>query len=619
MAKPRIVDFNAMPRSARERLIGSLTSTQNPVPIVSQTGSVGAAVTGWSLLGLSGFASVYLTFASEFGRRVQGTGAVALYVAGLAVMVLSVLRILRRLRLQKALPFPPGRYILPMDFVDARDRMIRLIPMGSLTDFRGVHHHTNGAYTGTQLHFTFEGGVSETFGVNNKALAEQVLANLRGSQARIRQAVEARDVDTLHALDPLLEVRLEDGGWERQAPPLVDGPVAHALPALFRTWTVVGVAAAVGLVAGFPIYAMRNVASDEAMYKRATSQDNVWGYQSYLATGKRHADEVKSSLLPRAAFKEASKKGTVTALRAFLTEYPGSCVDDDAKAALHGLYAKTLTDFHDQSALSDPRLVPFMDKLVGYLEAHPGAHVEARFHSPSSAALDVVDTLLKSQSGTKRIAPVGPHFDLAHSKPRESSIVKGLQDGFSAIFPADIMTIDQGKRITVEAPAPADPVTKPPAKGAKGKKAAPEAPPKPVFTLGDITVPTLEVQYRVGWTGDVYSEEKGDRRFVGIVIDFDVAMRIPSETDTFDFSLQVEPPDHFTVRYTGGVGGAGGPSEGQVYDQMAQRAFDQLTEKLRAVFFRPGSKAFEGVHKAKDDDDAPLRPTRSPSRPGTGR
>jgi hypothetical protein len=254
-----------------------------------------------------------------------------------------------------------------------------------------------------------------------------------------------------------------------------------------------------------------------------------------------------------------------------------------------------------------------MEKLVGYLEAHPGAHVEARFHSPSSAALDVVDALLKSQAGAKKIIPVGPHFDIAHCKPRETNIVSGLQAGFSAIFPADIMTIDQGQRIPDAPSAAADPVTPAPTKPAKGKK-APEPPPKPVFTLGEITVPTLEVQYRVGWTGDVYSEEKSERRFVGIVIDFDVRMRIPDEADTFDFSLQVEPPDTFTVRYSSGVGG---PSEGQVYDEMAQRAFDQLTSKMRTVFFRPGSKAFEGARKASSAADAaPSRPTRPPGRTG---
>jgi hypothetical protein len=616
MAKPRIVDFNALPRAARERLIDSLTLGGAPAPIVSNTGSVGAAVTGWTFLGLSGLAITYGVFSSDFGRRVQGGGAVAGYAIGLALMVIAVLRVVRRVKLQRALPFPPGRYILPMDFVDARDRMLRLIPMGSLVDFRGVHQHTNGAYTGTSLTFTFEGGVRETFGVNDKARAERVLVNLRESQARIRQCLETRDVNALQALDPLLDVRIEDGGWEKKAPVEIDGPVAHALPAVFRTWAVLGVAAAVGLGGALPLFYVRNLVSDEAMYRTAVDNDSVWGFQSYLATGRRHADEVRGSLLPRAAFKKAAKSGTVTALRSFLTAYPASCVDDDAKAALHGLFTKTLADFRDQSSTADPRLLPFMEKLVGYLEAHPGAHVEARFHSPSSAALDVVDALLKSQSGAKKIIPVGPHFDLAHSTPREANIVKGLQAGFSAIFPADIMTIDQGRRITVEPTPAAAALPKTPAKGAKAKK-APEPPPKPVWTLGDLTAPTLELQYRVGWTGDVYSEEKSERRFVGIVIDFDVSMRIPDEPETFDFSLQVEPPDHFTVRYSSGIGG---PTEGQVYDEMAQRAFDQLTDKLRAVFFRPGSKAFEGARPASDARDAaPAKPTRPTGRTGTPR
>jgi hypothetical protein len=152
---------------------------------------------------------------------------------------------------------------------------------------------------------------------------------------------------------------------------------------------------------------------------------------------------------------------------------------------------------------------------------------------------------------------------------------------------------------------------------------APE-PPKPVSAPLAIEVPTLEVQYKVGWAGDIYSEEKGDRQFVGIVVNFDVSMRIPDQADAFDFSLEVTPPEHFTVEYSSPFGGAyggrslpglGAPSEGQVYDVMASRAFDQLTEKLRVVFFRPGSKAFEGAPGAGDDPEDGPKPKGLSPRP----
>ena len=77
-------------------------------------------------------------------------------------------------------------------------------------------------------------------------------------------------------------------------------------------------------------------------------------------------------------------------------------------------------------------------------------------------------------------------------------------------------------------------------------------------------------------------------------------MKIPGETEKLEFDLGVQPPDHFTVDYQNPLYGiGGGPSEGRVYDVMAARAFDQLSDKMRRVFFKLGSKAYGPM----DSDD----------------
>jgi hypothetical protein len=140
-----------------------------------------------------------------------------------------------------------------------------------------------------------------------------------------------------------------------------------------------------------------------------------------------------------------------------------------------------------------------------------------------------------------------------------------------------------------------------------GKK--PAEPEKPKVDMTGLTVPTIDIRYRVGWAGDIYSESKGNREFVGIVLQFQVAMVVPGETNTFDFDLEIMPPETFTVNYTSsspGFLGASddGPSEGRVYDVMAARAFEQLSSKLQSVFFRPGFKPKSGkTGKAPSDDD----------------
>jgi hypothetical protein len=164
-------------------------------------------------------------------------------------------------------------------------------------------------------------------------------------------------------------------------------------------------------------------------------------------------------------------------------------------------------------------------------------------------------------------------------------------------------------------------VAKPKSPSKLGKRDA--APPAPKAPLPEVQTPTLFVRYAVRWAGDIYSEEKGNRQFVGIVVNFDVSMRVPGEAETYDFELEVQPPDHFTVDYRSPYGslagldlpGLGGPTEGHVYDVMASRAFDELTTKLRGVFFNPSSKAntaspAPSIHRPSaldqdDDEDEP--------------
>lgn len=197
----RIVDFNALPKSVRERFLGGIDGTVPPRPLLAVESPYKGALFGWSCLVLLGVVTVYGMLVSGYGVRVQGPEAIVGYLAGFGFAIAGVLAIVRRVRLQRALPWKPGRYLFPMDCIDARTSNLRLIPMNSLIDFRGVHHHTNGGYTGTHLHFTFEGGLHEEFVVHGKQIAENVLTSLRASQANIQRAAAERDIDTIFAMN----------------------------------------------------------------------------------------------------------------------------------------------------------------------------------------------------------------------------------------------------------------------------------------------------------------------------------------------------------------------------------------------------------------------------------
>jgi hypothetical protein len=613
MSSVRTVDFNSLPQHIRERLVASFQKQGWPQPILSDTPSFGCAAFGWGFLALTAIFMGFGTLAADFGSRRHEAGYIIAHGFAAALCIASILSIVRGKIQRSSLPFPPGRYMLPLDFIIATDKLLKVIPMSSMVNFQGVHQHTNGAYTGTTLTFTFEGNISESITVQGKHLAEQAMGMLRQSQEEVRNAAQARDATTLQRLDPLFEIRMNDA-WNTltpRAPHEISPPFAKALPTFLQTKVIwLGALVLIPLI-GAPVWAIWNFVSDEAMFTKAKSLDSVYGYDRYLYTGTNHAEEVRTTFLPKAAFKEAKIKGSVTAMRDVLKKYPGSIVENDAKAAIHGLFEKTRKDFHEQASTTDARLRPFMDKLIDNLEKTESNKVEVRFHSPSSATLAAVDTLLKQKSGgpigESKVIAVAPHFSDSDCIARESVIVTRLGEGFSAIFPADIMTLSNGQRIAekdVEEPLLLGTAAKTQKKpGAK----APAEPEKPKVNMAGITVPTIDIRYRVGWAGDIYSESKGDRQFVGIVMQFHVSMVVPGDTQSFDFDLEVMPPETFTVNYSqyGGLLGAkdDGPSEGRVYDVMAARAFDQLSSKLQSVFFKPGFKPKGGGTAGKITDD----------------
>lgn len=622
-AAARIVDFNKLPKAVRERLIGCITGNYSPRPIhserFSQAGTVGwiflLILCGGLMLWLitAGFASAYNSFS------VQHPAFLILYVGAVFLSVYSVLAILRRAKLKALLPFTPGRYLFPMDFIDARQRMLRIIPLASLVDLQAVHHHTNGVYSYTQFSLTFEGGVVETFSLSNKSMAEAALQNLRAQRAAIGEAVQNRQIEVIQALDPFFEVRIHDA-WDNPLPqPGFDvGPTAGELPAWLQKAALVSLAPA--LVLAPLVWFLRNRLSDDAMFENAKAQNTERAFESYLYHGQRHAEDVRENYiwkaaladankdgtsaalrefvkkypaspasndvrtdkLPRLAFKEAQEKGTVSALREVQKEFPGSVVDADVKKEIHALFASTLTAFKGQASTADPKMLPFVERLLVYLETKESPDVKVSFRIIKSPSLAAADKILASSapavpalpglSGAGTVAAASSHFSEERSQKREAAIVTVLQQAFGTIFPSDVLNLEQGERRT-------------------------EATPKGAM----VSEPTIDIDYEVGWSGSTYSSEKSGREFVGIKMDFQAAMRLPGEPEkeALKFKLAVEPPEHFTVNYSSPfidrtLLESAGPSDTTVYEVMASRAFEQLSAKLRGVFFKEGSQAFGG-------------------------
>ena len=598
----RKVHFNQLSAELRQRLIDCFKGQSAPAPILEERLSVTGAIVGLVFLSLAGLGALSFVMWVDFGRLYSGVQSpLWLLGYGLALWMVfyGVVKATQRLLLAKTLPFAPGRYLFPLEIVDARSSVLRILPMGALTDFRAVHHHTNGAYTHTELHFYFEGGVHEMFSVRGKELAEQTLDRFDAQRALFREALEAGDMGIVAALDPFLEVRLEEDGWARMtASPVTvsEGPSASdlILPMMYPSL----VALVMGMLLAGPLWGGRQVMSDEARFKRAMSASVTSAYgsradelETYLRYGGfRHREAAQTVELPKARYEAAKAQGTVTALRELLSAHPSSPHRQEALAQISALFDAALKKVQSKSAQENPEAAAFMARLLKHLEREGLPTMEVRFRAPPTQHLSRIDAELSKEFGpsadpkrkkrdpitSRVVAPIAPEFSDARSAPREEAITQSLRRAFEAIIPRDILTLEHGPRLPEDAQG-AD------AQGGDHGEQAGEAV-KAVKQLR-FPRPTIVVDYIVLPSTALYTLDKNPGKvFVGIEIVFSVTMHLPEDEQVLSLTLKVEPPQNFSVSYSSELGLVAGPSDSQVYHVMAIRAFDQLASKLRDYF-----------------------------------
>lgn len=550
MADIRTVEFNSLPKSVRTRFVAVTIGTGEPAPLLSERTSTNTKILGLSFLAAvlailvvamvgAGIGSLWNNLAIHSPLHVLFG-----YIPLVFVLVLVILVIVQRKTFGSPLPFQPGRYLFASDFVDARTSTLRLIPTKDLSDFKGTHMHTNRAYTHTQLNFVFQ-GVTEQFVIRGQEAAQTAINAFWDSQKALAAAAQAQDWQTLEKLDPFFECRRLGTWGSGTAQPADGGPVVRTVPPFFRRRAVIAAVAAIVLA---PLIALgRNFVSDEMMFANAKQLDTESSYGQYLDNGWRHISEAKLAQ-PIAAFREAKKAPTVSNMRRVLKTYPGSSVESDVRAALHGLYMKTFSDFRAKASTADARMLPFMARLIDYLEKNDTATVRVAFSPPSTGTLAQADAFFQREfsRGGKIVEPISPYFEPKNSSPREGSIVSRLNAAFASIFPTDVLKLEQA---------------------AQGATSAKE--------------PSISIAYVVGPSGRAYNSDDGQRVFVGIDVAFGMRMRIPNDANPFDFNLKVSPPERFGYRVRTGASQAEA-----AYNAMAERAFDEFTTKLQGVFFR---------------------------------
>jgi hypothetical protein len=559
------LDFNALPQQVRLRFIAAVNSKDAPdAPLLREVPGVRGLAIGTAFLLFFAYGAVSGSLGKGFGelghdlawQSWEQAFLPALFLAGLFYAALALWR---RIQMRKAVPYVPGRYLFPLDLVDARTRQLKIYPLAKLAKLDATHHSQYGFHTRTTFVLSFDDGSQQKLDIGNKAAANEGLARWNAKQDELRKAGQASDMDAFARVDPFAAVRAASWKVGTAAAPGA-AVTARDLPKWLRWRAPVAIAAAVVLCA--VMLPVRNLLSDAAIYKEAMRLGTERAYLDYLDAGWRHVDEIRAGL-PRAAFNDAKKKGTATAFRSVAKRYPKAGLGDEIKRELTAIYAAALANFRTQAATADATLVPFMEQLLSALNAADSSMLQVRFTRPSDNALKEADVRMAQNAKGREVAPVARHFASDSAGPRETRIVNEMTRGFRAIFPSDVLNV------------------------------APVAAANP-------QLPVMDVAYGIAPSGSVYKTEGSERMFVGLNVHFDVNILLPGKSGERRFNLDVRPPERFTVNYAIPPGALKGiaPDE-RVYVVMAERAFDELGLKLRSAFFHPESEAFKRAEGKK--------------------
>jgi hypothetical protein len=592
-APVRTIAFNSLPATTRQRFCDVVSGRAPQRPILSQPSlTVGGGV-GWLFTSVFCLLVAYATmYSASQGRYSQswteGPIGLLFVAAATALAFFGVFAALERFNTKGALPFQAGKYLFATDLVIAESETLSLVPMGSMKHFDGVHQHYNGAYTHTDLHFTFQDFGTVTFVVKGKHIAEQVLDELAATTKAIADAAKSRDLRRLRELDVFHDA-FASGVMDKPSLAGLDalvaeqgagtsGPLAREIPKFFKWGWAMSLVA--GAIVALPSWTLAAKAGDQSRLAFALSEfSGIYSLEDYVRRGGDDSDAVVNEYIPMLVYRAALQRNSVTALRDFVRANRSSRYAPEARDLIRETFVRVRQRF-DAQAATDPSMRTFMTALLGYLEANSSPPVAVRFRPPTSDALSQIDARLALEGrrlGGRDVVAIGPHFTEASSAPREREITSNLQRGFGVVFPNDVLSLRDGARIDGASPSA-------------------------------VSEPTIEVAYEARPSGSFYSLRSGNRAFVGIVVDFSVSMRVPGAAQPFTFSTSVQPPERFSFSYESDVGASAGPSDGRVYSVMAERAFAQLSARMAGVFFRSGSDAhrsLQGSSGAQRADDAP--------------
>lgn len=245
----------------------------------------------------------------------------------------------------------------------------------------------------------------------------------------------------------------------------------------------------------------------------------------------------------------AISTNTANAYRLYVASRPDGRFVSKAHAEIDNLYEEAANKYQASAGAASSPGIEAVIKILDYARRSGRYRVFVRFSADNEIPSDIEDRVRKFE-GVSQVIPILPSFSPTMNQAREARILERISSSFGKVIPGDILQFIGGN------PSARD----------------------VAFDVGYKILPSGELYYR---EKQEHIPEQQRDWYTGISFNWKFAIAIPdAESSTFQLSLDSEPAQLFQVASEQTSAEGSTLSASEVYDGMADSAFDNFASKL---------------------------------------
>lgn len=565
--------FYTLKRPLQERFLAATRGQTIPAPLAFK-GPKARIPLSWASASLTALVLLCVSLTVGYGDLGSSIAIVpgwayGVYGALLALALWTGAQAWAAFQKHKASPYEIGAYLFPAVLIDATPGFLECYPL---------HEGAQVAASGRTLTVKVANRTWQ-FELDSSAHAEQ--ANEAVAQALRECALPSVE---WHRFDPMAEPRYSSPFTSRER-------MEPFRPMWLKLSPVIAVA--IASVIAPMLGGARNLLSERSLYMKAVSKDTPEVYRSYLErAGSKKRPDVADVRLPTAELNrlkeagdtkaleewaiaqgdstikpaidivvrqallnelvEVSRKESIGAVRDFVAGHPKHELVAVEVRNLRKRLTKRLTkDFIDNHAATKTEGVDVaMSNLLDFLAEH-GHTVDVRFQRIVDPRVKRADNIV---SNSKYFAPSmlpSQYFDGQRARVREDAMYKVFEERFRRAFKPDVVELLRGE--------PIEPGQNPPDK---------------------LERPQLLIAHSITM-GHGIGSKNPNGIFVGVGFTFEASLTTPGDDKPLKLRYSTwRMPDLVKLR-------EGKVNIPQVYENMADVAFDAFTKRLEEWLVRP--------------------------------